>query len=192
MPKQISENELKNIVVDDTHELADSCNKNHCVTKNTKLIIVGTITPPAGAGYFYTAPRNKIYGYIDECGFGTTLKPLKKQLHENKQTAPETVEEIKKQLVSNNIAFLDVIKCAVRKKDSPADGDISHYVLDVDSFKIASDAVIICNSRLAEQCYIEICEKLNKQPNHIFLSQRSGRKVEWLNAIKNAINKNQA
>ena len=59
-------------------EIVESCNKNNCLNTKTKLVIVGTITPPDGAGYFYTAPRNKIYGYIDYA-INTNLKELKKQ-----------------------------------------------------------------------------------------------------------------
>ena len=188
MPKIISLEEFNKIEIKPNFEKAESCNFNHCVTPETKLIIVGTITPPAGAGYFYSAPRNKIYGYLDECFSDTNLKELKKQLHSENSNKTEIVEQIKQQLISKKIAFLDVIKYAIRKKDSPADNDITFCTLDEDVFKITPNATIVCNSRLAEECFCSICDKLHLDPSkHIFLSQRSGLKKDWISTIKSVV-----
>ena len=188
MPKIVSLEEFNKITLQSNLEKAESCNFNHCVTPETKLIIVGTITPPAGAGYFYSAPRNKIYGYLDECFSDTSLKELKKQLHSNPENKTQIIDEIKKQLTAKKIAFLDVIKYAIRKKDSPADNDIAFCTLDEDVFKISTNATIICNSRLAEECFCSICDKLNFDPSkHIFLSQRSGLKKDWISTIKSIL-----
>lgn len=185
MTKIITEAEIKTKVFDSDYEFTESCNYNHCVTNSTKLIIVGTITPPAGAGYFYSSPFNKIYGYLDECFLDTNLKTLKMKLHNEPENQSKIISEIKNILVSKNVAFLDVIKFAIRKKDSPSDNDIKFCSLDEDVFKINPTATYICNSRLAESCFKEICEKLNISPsNQIYLSQRSGKKADWLNTIK--------
>ena len=171
-------------------EFVESCNYNHCVTSQTKIVIVGTITPPAGAGYFYSSLRNKIYGYLDECFLNTNLKELKKRLHSEPEKQNRIIEEIKKQLISKNIAFLDVIKFAIRKKGSSADNDIKFCSLDENVFKINPNAIYICNSRLAEDCFKEICNRLNINLKYIYLSQRSSLKIDWLNIIKDILNKN--
>ena len=189
MVKIIKENQIKNIEFEDGFEFVESCNYNHCVTPQTKLVIVGTITPPAGAGYFYSAPRNKIYGYLDECFFDTNLKELKKKLHADPENRKEIIDEIKNQLVSKKVAFLDVIKYAIRKKDSPADNDIKFCSLDENVFKINPNAIYICNSRLAENCFKEICETLKINPKQcIYLSQRSSLKKDWLKTITEILN----
>ena len=97
--------ELKKVGLEQGYEIVESCNHNNCVTKNTKLIIVGTLTPPEGAGYFYTAPRNKIYGYIDQALGDTNLKEKKKQLLQNPNNE-KIIEEIKQQLIKKQIALM--------------------------------------------------------------------------------------
>lgn len=187
MPKKLSdaEFELKKTELNsgDGLECVSSCNARNCVTKDTKLIIVGTITPPEGAGYFYTAPRNKIYGYIDQALGNTNLKETKKLLLQNPNDA-KIIEDIKHTLVLNKIAFLDVIKFAIRKDDSPYDNDIIYYTVDADSFRNNTDAVYICNSKFALECFLEICEDLGVELKHIYLSQRMDTKASWLTAIR--------
>ena len=165
-----------------TLEVVSSCNLKNCVDENTRLIIVGTITPPEGAGYFYTSPYNKIYGYID-AALNTDLKAKKKILHETKDLS--VINEIIDILKSKGIAFLDVFDSVIRKQKSPYDDDIKYYTLDIDSFKKNINAKFICNSRLAEKCFLEICETLGiSDPNYIYLSQRKGTKDEWVQTIK--------
>lgn len=180
---------LKKGEIDKTkEECVENFNKNNCVTPKTKLIIVGTITPKKGMenGYFYTAPRNKIYGYIDGT-IKTNLKELKKSLqqttsYEEKQ---KIITQIKNTLKENNIAFLDIMKFAIRKLGSPYDNDIKNYCLDIESFRnIPNSVYFICNSRLAEQGYLEICKNLGREINYSFLSQRMAKKVEWIETIK--------
>jgi len=185
MTKIISDSEIKQKVIEEKLEFVESCNYNHCVTNETKLIIVGTITPPAGAGYFYSSPKNKIYGYLDESFLDTNLKQLKAKLHSFPEKRNETISQIKQQLLNKKVAFLDVIKYAIRKKGSSADNDIKYCTLDEEVFKINPNATYICNSRLAEQCFNEIYQKLQiDRSKYIYLSQRSGKKVDWLNTIK--------
>ena len=190
MPKLLTEKEFNlkklEITQNSNLEIVSSCNKNNCVSIKTKLIIVGTITPPEGAGYFYTAPRNKIYGYIDSA-INTNLKELKKQLllkpHDSK-----IIEEIKYTLIKNKIGFLDIIKSAIRKNDSPYDKDIKYYTLDTEVFKTNTTALYICNSKFAEEGFIQICKELNLNLNYLYLSQRHDTKQSWLSAILNALN----
>lgn len=123
MTKLVSETGLNNICASmnkNVYECVSSFNSQHCVTDDTKIIIVGTITPPQGTnnGYFYTAPRNNIYGYIDEAR-GTNLKELKNKLNGGNLTnlqKTQIVNEIKDVLREQQIAFLDIMDKAIRKK----------------------------------------------------------------------------
>ncbi|MBE7074790.1 MAG: hypothetical protein E7376_02285 [Clostridiales bacterium] len=190
MPKLIKNDELMNIKMNDNYEIAFNFNSEHCVNAQTKIVIVGTITPPAGCGYFYTSPANKIYGYIDEALKQTTLKNLKKELFVSKNKQ-EVVNKIKNELVNKNIAFLDIMKSVIRKKGSAYDNDIKYYSLDINGFaSVPKNALVICNSRLAEFGYLQICEILNIKPNYLYLAQRGHTtKQEWLNVlIKHLLN----
>ena len=174
---------LNELTLKKNEEFACCFNSAHCVTKNTKLIIVGTITPPAGNGYFYTAPRNRIMGYIDEAR-GTNLKPLKLSIDTNKNA----INEIKNTLIEQGIAFLDVMEKVVRKKDSPYDKDIRFFSLDYETFaKVIEqnkNVKFICNSKLALDCFAEITKNLGLKVNYVFCSQRCTKKVVWLDELK--------
>ncbi len=183
-------------------KLVPSFNKNDSITPNTKLLIVGTLTPPQGqnSGYFYTAPKNRIYGYIDAATNKTNLKELKGNLKDapNKTDLKEAIiEEIIKVLKENNIAFLDVIDKAVRKdENSYLDSDIAEYTLDYESFKKLKDhknLTVISNSKFAESGYNTIKEKLKTEnidlPEAKYLPQRGkgSNKSYWLKTIKEAL-----
>jgi len=108
MPKKLTDIQFKKqkelFLHSNILEVVESCNKHNCVTPNTKLVIVGTITPPEGAGYFYTAPRNKIYGYLDQAFGDTNLKEKKKMLLQNPHNK-QIIQEIKNVLINKKIAF---------------------------------------------------------------------------------------
>lgn len=169
------------------YELVESMNKETCLTEKTTLLIVGTLTPPKGQGYFYTSPNNKIYGYIDYA-LGTNLKELKCQLKEN-----NVVDTIKSTLQCHGIAFLDVIKYAIRKETSCLDKDIMQFSLDMEAFKkvaTCKNITVVCNSRDSERYYNMICCELAKEglllPKPVFCSQRSGTKEAWKEMIINS------
>jgi len=179
--------------------LACSYNKNTTLSKDTKLVIVGTLTPPDTA-YFYCSFYNRIYGYIDEAlkklgrGGTKTLKELKRGLQEvhnervninlvNETEISSKVTSIKEILLKNGIAFLDVMDKAIRSRESPYDEDIKYYTLAKNDFKeINSSTTIIANSNLAKKCACEIGLK-----NVELLSQRFGKKRVWVEAIVQAI-----
>lgn len=170
-------------------ELVRSFNKNNCLTANTKLIVVGTITPPKGNGYFYTAPRNRIYGYIDTYFGNTELKDLKRKLSDEQFNSESVVDEVKSVFKNKEIAFLDVFEYVIRKTGSSNDSDIDNCSLDCDSFAQIPDGVgIICNSRLAEWCYNMIKYQNGNLPTGEYLSQRFAQKEDWINAIKKYLN----
>lgn len=188
MTKLVSETRLNNICASmdkNVYECVSSFNSQHCVMAETKIIIVGTITPPKGTncGYFYTAPRNNIYGYIDEAR-GTNLKELKNKLNGgnmNNLKKTQIVDEIKDILREQQIAFLDIMDKAIREKDSCKDSDIAAYTLDESTFQnIPQGAKIICNSRLAEAGFKQIQKVLGRNLSYSYLSQRRGKKVEWI------------
>lgn len=191
MRRLLNDNLLDKVPVNNNLELVKSLNGEHCVTDKTQIIIVGTITPPKACGYFYTSPYNCVYGYIDEVR-GANLKVLKKKL----KTDASSKSEIIKTLQQEKIAFLDIMKRVIRKKDSSADDDIKNFSLDYDVFeKVFTNLLknenvkIICNSRLAEAGYNKIKESLwtNRKlllPESIYISQvrrlQKTEKPKWL------------
>lgn len=181
MTKLLTDESILSMEIPKGYELASNFNSETCVNKDTKIIIVGTITQPDGVknGYFYTAPYNKIYGYID-AALNTHLKEKKEKLMSGAENKEAIIQEIKNELITHNIAFLDIMKHVIRKVGSSADNDIKYYSLDKEAFvNIPSDATIICNSRLAEEGFKDISEK-----KYIFISQRRGLKEDWIKAIK--------
>lgn len=200
MPKQITDKEYSAKIVGVANELlARSYNKDTTLSEDTKLVIVGTLTPPKTA-YFYCSFYNRIYGYIDQSlkelgrSGGKTLKELKIGLQEvhNNRTKIELLdnEEIKKRvglikkvLSENRIAFLDVMDNVIRKKESPYDNDIDFYTLAESDFKdIRPTMTVIANSKLAKDCAIKMGVK-----DVTYLSQRSNTKCEWVDKIVKAI-----
>lgn len=172
------------------YEYANSNNHNNCVTSDTQIIIVGTITPPAGNGYFYTAPRNRIYGYIDAAR-RTDLKGLKMKLM-GSNTPTCIINQIKNTLINEHIAFLDIFESVIRKSNSPYDSDIKYATLDYDTFNNTLNTLrakpikVICNSRLAESGFNSILKGMKSTCNItiIYLPQRCGKKADWINALK--------
>lgn len=180
--------ELNNLNIAQTvYEKVNSFNGINCILPNTEIIIVGTITPSGGNGYFYTAPRNRIYGYIDVAR-GTKLKEKKEALQKTTDTKQRQliIDDIKTELNNQKIAFLDVIDEAIRLKGSYADKDIKYYTLDYSTFSKIPQSVIkvICNSKLAQDCYNEIRTKITNLPAAIYISQRNGKKDCWVNELK--------
>lgn len=194
---------LNNQKFKELFECAESLNKEHCINENTKLIIVGTITPPKGMenGYFYTAPDNNIYDYIDEALGINMFSELKTKL-KNSDEKGSVIEEIKKELKRYNIAFLDVVKNAIRVRGSSSDQDISYYSLDNDSFEkifkiIRDDTFFICNSRMAENGYKKICKdsEPKRVANYKYIAQylRAGaekkekNEKDWIETIQKVL-----
>ncbi len=117
--KIVTEEEFAELAKKTAIELiTSSFNGETTLDSNTKLVIVGTLTPPT-TNYFYCAPRNKIYGFIDkafdELGFkdDANLKFLKKGLSQDKcnvllpdETIKERVAEIKRVLKKTRDCFL--------------------------------------------------------------------------------------
>lgn len=121
-----------------------------------RYLIVGTLTPPKGRknGYFYTAPKNKMFRYID-LSFSDGL-----YLERQKNNRAE-IENI---LCKRQVAFIDVINEAIVSKVSSRDDDILSYTLDYKSFEeifsMNPNIKIAVNSKNAEAGFKQICNEL--------------------------------
>lgn len=204
MPRKLSNEELKfQFDAFDTSDkekfsLESSFNQETTLNEETKLVIVGTITPP-NTKYFYCSYYNFIYGYIDEAlnlsGSECSLKKLKYGLSkvDNERIRIELlssteiesrVDKIKSILITKKIAFLDTMDEVIRKSNSPYDKDILYYSVDyasLDKLKKLKNVTIIANSKLAGA----LCKEAGV--NFTYLAQRGGRKEEWLNMISEAL-----
>ena len=196
MPKIVTEKDFLELSKGVDKELINSSfNKQTTSPETANLIIVGTLTPP-DTSYFYCSYLNRIYGYIDEAlkqlhrNGKETLKELKVGLSYfkskkktinllPKEEIEIRVNKIKSILKNNSIAFLDVMDKAIRRKKTSLDSDIKYFVLAEDDFKsINKNATIIANSKLAYDCLAQM------HIEAIFLSQRFGKKEDWVDAIK--------
>ena len=199
----------------DDYEYVESLNQETTFDNDTKLLIVGTLTPPKGKEkYFYSTTSNSIYGLIDEAlNNGGKLENLKRQFKDYNDSCSNKNEvdsdnkvvrdKIKEYLKDNKIAFLDVVKYAIRNKYSSSDEDIVVAELDYDEFKdLENVKKIIVNSRAAEDALKKIFNKIFGDPEIynekvIYLSQnRRGLsrerwaelKEKWLEEIRNTLN----
>lgn len=204
MPRKLCNKELVSkfaeLKAGNKKEFSLDCSFNQETTLNeeTKLVIVGTITPP-NTKYFYCSYYNFIYGYIDEAlklsGSENSLKKLKYGLSkvDNRKIKIELlspteiksrVDKIKSILKTNKIAFLDTMDKVIRKRNSPYDKDILYYSVDyksLEELKKLKNVTVIANSKLAGA----LCKEAGV--NFTYLAQRGGRKEEWLNTISEAL-----
>lgn len=173
------------------YEHCQSFNHNNAIDGNTKVIIIGTLTPYKGrqSGYFYSAPSNPTFGILDSYFGCNTFSKLKSKLSKLKQNKT-VIEDIKEALKKYHIAFLDVVKEAISPISSPADNAIKELILDYDSFKnINKDVVFICNSRAAEYALCKIQKKNNTTNTILYAPQiariKKGKKQSlWDKALK--------
>lgn len=159
------------------YEYFESFNSNNAVDDNTKVIIVGTLTPYKGRnnGYFYSAKGNPVYEILDNYFICNIFVELKNQLISRPKDTVK-INKIKQELRNHNIAFLDVIKEAISPIDTSADNAIKELILDYDAFKnIKNDVVFICNSRAAEYALNIIKDKNNLSNTTEYVPQYSRR-----------------
>lgn len=130
-----------------------SFNKDYrLANKNTKVIIVGTITSPQGRGinkdFYYMSPYNPMYRILDSYFKTTSFVKYKKE---------GNIKGIINELNEKGIAFLDVIGSCSNKKNSSLDDDLEDIKLDYDSFKgIDEHIVLIANSKNAYGALLKI------------------------------------
>ena len=149
-------------------EIVDSLNEQTCLTKDTKLVIAGAITTFKGMehGYFYTSSvNNPVYKTLDKyfdlknpADSLEAQKTLLKSASDEKK--PEIIAKIKEILTKKNIAFIDVIKTAVRKTGKSDDNLIVLFDLDYEAFeKCKNVEKYICTSKNTADCLKEIFKK---------------------------------
>ena len=168
----------------------ESHNYDHCLHNDTKLVIIGTITPK-GFDYFYCAQRNKIFGYIVE-SIGSNLKELRQKINAtaetNKTARQNIVDDIKQVLITNKIAFIDIMKYVIRYKtkvNSHDDKAIEYYSIDDKTLGIIKNSgIIICNNRLsqsivAKKFKVDVCNI-----NYIPQRGKGSSKENWVAGIR--------
>lgn len=126
---------------------------------DSKYIIVGTLTPPKGrnAGFFYSAPNNHMFEFIDNAFKSRdpySLVTLKNQLNDPNCTRPkqDVINDIMDVMRKRKICFIDVVDQAIASDSKYQDEYISRYSLDLDSFKNISNSniKIVANSNNAK------------------------------------------
>ena len=143
--------------------------------KDTKILIVGTITPEDGK-FYYCNPNAKhntldfLFEYFksEKKSFFVNqkynqIKDFRKAVADEEQSA---IEEIKNALATHKIAFLDVIRRALRVKDSAIDSNLIYATLDYESFEEPlnnNELFIIVNSLEAKRCFEEIFKRVKHQ-----------------------------
>lgn len=191
--KEITKKEYDNYSKTRGYEKAESKNgkfKNFCVNNKTKLIIVGTMTPPKGYGFYYTT-NSKMYKYIDAATKTTDLRCKMYRLREcsknggTKNECSRIIKTMIDELNESHICFLDVAKFVIRKKGRSEDKMIKYIVFDYKAFKNLKSVNIICNSLDAEECLYKIMCKNGAINSKIkYLSLWRDDEKEWVKTIR--------
>ncbi|MBQ8426003.1 MAG: hypothetical protein IJX17_08340 [Clostridia bacterium] len=126
-------NEIYKKINADKFEIVNCFNNESVLNNKTKVLILGSITSISGIknGYFYTSDTNQTMKLLDSI-LQSNKKPIKfesiKQelisARKNGEEMKPIVEKLKNELTNENIAFLDVIECCIRPKNSSLDDDI--------------------------------------------------------------------
>ena len=146
---------LKIISKDNKGGTYHSFNKDYrLLDKNTKVVIVGTITSPQGRGnnknFYYMSPYNPMYRIIDTY-FGSSIFVNNKKAG----NIPALIEALK----DKGIAFIDVVESCNNPKNSSLDDNLEDIKLDYDSFKdIDENIVMLANSKNAYGGLLKIAE----------------------------------
>ena len=147
---------LKTIQIDGHGGPYKSFNDDYyLVREDTKVIIIGTITPPKGRskGFYYMSPSNPMYRILDAYFKTSSFVNYKKS-----GDIPAIIDELK----TNRVAFIDVIKSCNNPKNSSLDDDLEDIKLDYESFKgIDEDVVMLANSKNAYGALLIIAKHNN-------------------------------
>lgn len=176
----------KQSFVPKNYEICTSFNNISNFDENTKIIIVGTLTPKKGRnnGYFYSSPTNRMLEILDTYFLSknkqSQLLAIKNQLMKNPQDE-SIIEELKNELAKNNIAFLDVVKTAISSTITASDDEIFEFDLDFETFaKLKNQNVVyICNSLNAEYA-LNIIAKNNHQDMKIDYAPQIWRRTKQI------------
>lgn len=176
----------KQSFVPKNYEICTSFNNISNFNEDTKIIIVGTLTPKKGRnnGYFYSSPTNRMLEILDTYFLSknkqSKLLAIKNQLMKNPQDE-SIIQELKNELTKNNIAFLDVVKTAISSTITASDDEIFEFDLDFETFaKLKNQNVVyICNS-LNAQYALEIIAKNNHQDMKIDYAPQIWRRTKQI------------
>lgn len=163
--ERIRENVINNCYDYTNGSFAYSMNDYYKVDNSKlKLLIVGTLTPNNGKGYYYTALDNSgrgnridynIYNYINKANLGIKINineianmlnlpdeemdvnsPDNRMKSNQYENNKPTIEKINTLLNDAGIYFFDVFSSAIREdKYNPSDSNIKVASLDYDNFK---------------------------------------------------------
>ena len=160
---------INNDVLADKHARINSFNAQTTLSKDTRYLIVGTLTPcqarnpkDYSCGYFYCGKQNLMYEFIDGSFKDNLSLVAAKEEFKKDWKSNENIKDI---LNKRRIAFLDVIKEAIVVSDSTLDNDIYPFILDIDSFRNAipylDNLKVVANSQNAKDALELIFEELN-------------------------------
>ena len=161
-------------------------NDYHLVNKDTKVIIVGTITSPQGRGtnkdFYYMSPYNPMYRILDAY-FNSINKPSSFVRNKKAGNITAIIEELKEK----KIAFIDVVKTCSNPKNSSLDDDLEDIQLDYEAFKIINENVVmLANSKNAYNALLKIREHnhLQNEIKYVY-GFRFYKQDDWNEAFKN-------
>lgn len=165
-----------------SYEICHSFNSDTNIDDNTKIVIVGTLTPKKGRqnGYFYSSPSNRMFEILDTYfkskNIDSNLGSIKKRLLENPNNQ-DIINQLKKELTKLHIALLDVVDTAIASTTNASDDEIIDFNLDYTTFQKYSnmEIVYICNSRNAEYA-LNIISEHNHQKMKIDFAPQIWRK----------------
>ena len=168
-------------------EKAKSLNHLSNFSSSTRILVVGTLTPPEGMahGYFYSSCRAKrIYTLLDKAlgaGTGDSLSLLIHDLifEPNAEKKETIIAKINKRLSDNGVAFFDTVNEAYRKDPlSPSDSnlDVISYSSSFYHERSANKvSLYIFTSKLAERWFRQhIDANVLTEKNSYLWSLRTG------------------
>lgn len=135
------------VVPIDINELSDEDKRK------ARIIIVGSITPWNGKGWFYTAPKTKMYKVLDQVIPNANFNYLKDN---------NMIDELKEALKEEGIYFIDVFKKVIRQKNTASDKAIMFGKLNDDAFTSFINGLnnnkilVVANSKLS----YDLCDRI--------------------------------
>lgn len=156
--------------------------KYKLINENTKIIVVGTITPKEIPFYYCSS---NIYKYIDDALEINEFVAIKKSILNNSKR--EKIQDMINLLNKYNIAFVDVFEKVIRtNNNSHEDKDIIYATIEYNHFKPIKNtkALILCNSHLAEDVYKVISTKLNLKNECRYYPLPRASKQSWIDEFK--------
>ena len=136
--------------------------------KNAKIIIVGSITPWNGKGWFYTAPRTKLYKILDQVIPNANFDFLKDS---------GSINELKEALRKEGIYFIDEFKKVIRQKKTASDKAIMFGTLNDEAFTSFINGLnnnkilVVANSKLSYTLCDKILTRNNLKDKCMFLDK---------------------